>query len=99
MGIKKNIVILYALKIKPTIHIGQPAAATKESRQLAERFATAIAEFNWRVDYLKFCKLLELEPSDYADEQYGYFQQLAESLTRFNAQSLAKMVDAGIATG
>ncbi|AUB42366.1 hypothetical protein COO91_08491 [Nostoc flagelliforme CCNUN1] len=25
-------------------------------RQLAERFATAIAEFNWRVDYLKFLK-------------------------------------------
>ncbi|AUB43432.1 hypothetical protein COO91_09609 (plasmid) [Nostoc flagelliforme CCNUN1] len=84
---------------KPTIHIVQPAAATKESRQLAERFATAIAEFNWRVDYLKFCELFELEVSDYADEQYGYFQQLASSLRRFNTKFLAKMVDAGIATG
>ena len=37
--------------------------------------------------------------SDYADEQYGYFQQLASSLRRFNTKFLAKMVDAGIAPG
>ncbi|AUB44406.1 hypothetical protein COO91_10629 (plasmid) [Nostoc flagelliforme CCNUN1] len=40
-----------------------------------------------------------MEPSDYADEQYGYFQQLAELLNIFDTYSLAKMVDAGIATG
>ncbi|MCC5618293.1 hypothetical protein LC605_25050 [Nostoc sp. CHAB 5836] len=78
---------------------GSPAAASKESQDLAERFATAIGEFNWQTDYFKFCELLELEPGDYADEQYRYFQQLAESLTRFNAESLAKMIDAGIDKG
>ncbi|MBG1270825.1 hypothetical protein [Nostoc sp. WHI] len=80
-------------------HNGRPTEATKESQQLAERFASCIGEFHWRVDYLKFCELLELEPGDYADEQYRYFQQLAEALTRFNAESLAKMIDAGIGKG
>ncbi|WP_375511948.1 hypothetical protein [uncultured Nostoc sp.] len=37
--------------------------------------------------------------SDYADEQYGYFQQLASSLRTFNTKVLAKKVDAGIAPG
>ncbi|WP_193199640.1 hypothetical protein [Nostoc sp. MG11] len=77
-------------------HNGKPTAASFESRDLAQRFATAIEEFNWQTDYFKFCQLLELEPSDYAYEQYSYFQQLAESLTRFNAESLAKMIDAGL---
>lgn len=80
-------------------HNGQPTAATKESRQLAERFASAIGEFNWQTNYFKFCELLELEPGEYADEQYRHFQQLAESLTRFNAESLAKMIDAGEGKG
>jgi hypothetical protein len=75
---------------------GKPTAANLSSRDLAQRFAHAIAEFNWRTDYLKFCSLLELEPSDYADQQYQYFQQLAESLTRFNTETLAKMIDAGL---
>ncbi|MBD2533733.1 hypothetical protein H6G97_30935 [Nostoc flagelliforme FACHB-838] len=80
-------------------HNGKPATANKESRDLAEKFATAIGEFNWRTDYIKFCQLLELEPSEYADEQYRHFQQLAEALTRFNAETLALMIDAGIAAG
>jgi hypothetical protein len=58
--------------------------------------ANAIAEYNWKVDYFKFSQLLELEPGQYADDQYRYFQQLAESLTRFNAESLAKMINAGV---
>ncbi len=29
-------------------------------------------------------ELQEMEPSDYADEQYGYFQEVAESPRRFN---------------
>jgi hypothetical protein len=44
-------------------------------------------------------QLLELEPSEYAYEQYRHFQQLASSLTRFNAESLAKMIDAGLGKG
>jgi hypothetical protein len=44
-------------------------------------------------------KKQEMEPSDYADEQYGYFKQLTSSLRTFNTQCLAKMIDAGIATG
>lgn len=79
---------------------GRPGAtASKESRDLAEKFAGAISEFNWQTDYVKFCELLELEPSEYADQQYRHFQQLAESLTRFNAESLAKMIDAGLGKG
>jgi hypothetical protein len=31
---------------------GRPATASKESRDLAEKFATAIGELNWRTDYL-----------------------------------------------
>ncbi|WP_191762384.1 hypothetical protein [Komarekiella delphini-convector] len=41
-------------------------------------------------------ELLELEPDDYAYQHYRHFQQLAESLTRFNAESLALMIDAGL---
>jgi hypothetical protein len=77
-------------------HNGKPPTANTSSREIAEKFATAIGEFNWKVDYLKFCHLLELDPGDYADEQYRYFQQLAESLTRFNAEALAKMINAGL---
>ncbi|MBD2303816.1 hypothetical protein H6G80_30165 [Nostoc sp. FACHB-87] len=76
-------------------HNGKPPSPTSESLQLAHRFVKAIAEYNWTVDYVKFCELLELEPGDFADEQYRYFQQLAEALTRFDAESLAKMIDAG----
>ncbi|WP_193199755.1 hypothetical protein [Nostoc sp. MG11] len=74
-------------------HNGKATAANLSSRDLASKFAHAIGEFNWRTDYLKFCQLLELEPGDYADEQYRHFQQLAESLTRFNAESPALMID------
>ncbi|BBD62900.1 hypothetical protein NIES2109_57500 (plasmid) [Nostoc sp. HK-01] len=77
-------------------HNGKPTSPTFESLQLAERFAKAIEEYNWTVDYVKFCELLELEPGDFADEQYRYFQQLAEALTRFDAESLAKMINAGL---
>lgn len=63
-------------------HNGQASTASIESRQIAEKFASAIGENKWKIDYFKFCELLELEPGDYADEQYRYFQQLAESLTR-----------------
>lgn len=77
-------------------HNGKSTTASKESRELAERFATAIAEFNWQTDYLRFCELLGLEPDDYAYQHYRHFQQLAESLTRFNAESLALMIDAGL---
>lgn len=66
---------------------------------MARRFKKAIEEFNWRVDYVKFCELLELEPGSYADQQYEYFQQLAEALTRFDADALAKMIDAGQENG
>ncbi|WP_193200660.1 hypothetical protein [Nostoc sp. MG11] len=36
-------------------HNGKATAASFESRDLAERFAKAIGEFNWRTDYVKFC--------------------------------------------
>ncbi|MEH1921733.1 hypothetical protein [Nostoc sp.] len=77
-------------------HNGQASTASIESRQIAKEFTNGIAEYNWKVDYFKFCQLLELEPGQYSDDQYRYFQQLAESLTRFNTESLAKMIDAGI---
>ncbi|MBD2441174.1 hypothetical protein [Nostoc sp. FACHB-110] len=80
-------------------HNATPTNPTQESLQLARRFTKAIEEFNWRVDYVKFCELLELEPSTYADQQYQYFQQLAEALTRFDADALAKMIDAGQENG
>ncbi|MBD2459218.1 hypothetical protein H6G80_34925 [Nostoc sp. FACHB-87] len=80
-------------------HNATPTSPTQESLQLARRFAKAIGEFNWRVDYVKFCELLELEASEYADQQYQYFQQLAEALTRFDAEALAKMIDAGQENG
>lgn len=76
-----------------------PTGPTLQSLQLSRRFIKAIEEFNWTVDYVKFCELLELEPSEYADQQYQYFQQLAEALTRFDADALAKMIDAGQGNG
>ncbi|MBE8992700.1 hypothetical protein [Nostoc sp. LEGE 12450] len=39
-------------------HNGQASTASIESRQIAEKFANGIAEFNWKVDYFKFCELL-----------------------------------------
>ena len=39
-------------------HNGKQSTASTQSRQIAEKFASAIGEFNWKVDYFKFCQLL-----------------------------------------
>lgn len=80
-------------------HDGKPAKPPSEAQQLASRFVAAIANLHWRIDYVKFCELLDLEPSDYADQKYSQFQQLAEALNFFDEESLAKMVDAGEGKG
>ncbi|MBD2387849.1 hypothetical protein [Cylindrospermum sp. FACHB-282] len=66
-----------------------------EAKIIAKRFSTAINDFRWRSDYLKFCKVLGYEPTEYTKKEYNKFLQLAESLHYFDPKSLAKLIDAG----
>ncbi len=71
------------------------STTTQEAKLVAKRFSSAINDFRWRCDYLKFCEVLGFSPSDYAKKEYQRFLQLAESLHAFDTKSLAKLIDAG----
>ncbi|BAZ28489.1 hypothetical protein NIES4074_09220 [Cylindrospermum sp. NIES-4074] len=72
----------------------QRTTISAEAKQIAKRFSTAINDFRWRYDYLKFCKVLGYEPTEYTKKEYNKFLQLAESLHYFDPKSLAKLIDA-----
>ncbi|MBD2730923.1 hypothetical protein H6G96_32550 [Nostoc sp. FACHB-892] len=66
-----------------------------EALQTVEAFATGLTNFHWRSDYLKFCEVLGLEPSDYAEEKYQQMHELISFLKCFDYESLAKMLESG----
>lgn len=70
-------------------------APTAESLELAEKFSNQIENFQWRGDYFKFCEVLGLTPDDYAESHYQRFVELAEALSHFRGEELAKILDAG----
>jgi cephalosporin-C deacetylase-like acetyl esterase len=72
----------------------QKSQVSAEAKQIAKRFSTAVSDLRWRCDYVKFCKILDVAPSDYAKKEYNKFLQLAESLQYFDTKSLAKLIDA-----
>lgn len=66
-----------------------------EALQTVEAFATGLTNFHWRSDYLKFCEVLGLEPSNYVEEKYQEMDELMSLLKCFNSESLAKMLKYG----
>jgi hypothetical protein len=66
-----------------------------ESLKIAETFKNLSGNFHWRADYLKFCEVLGYTPDEWAENKYRQFQELIEALNQFDAESLAKMLDAG----
>jgi hypothetical protein len=65
------------------------------SEIIAQSFCEGIQGFHWKADFIKFCEILGLEPSDYADRKYHSFQELVERLNEFDAESLGKMINWG----
>ena len=66
-----------------------------EALLTAENFTTALNNFNWRADYLKFCEVLGFTPDNYAEEKYQQFRELVSYLDCFDKEAIAKMIEAG----
>ncbi|KYC39416.1 hypothetical protein WA1_32330 [Scytonema hofmannii PCC 7110] len=69
-------------------------APSPEAQEVAEKFSTGIENFQWRGDYFKFCEVLGLTPDDYAESHYQRFIELADALSHFRVEELAKILDA-----
>ncbi len=54
-----------------------------------------ISSFHWKADYIKFCEILDFEPSDYAEQKWSEFNELVSNLNGFDLDSLIKIVKAG----
>ncbi|MUH00634.1 hypothetical protein F7734_53550 [Scytonema sp. UIC 10036] len=70
-------------------------APSPESQEVAEKFSSQLENFQWRGDYFKFCEVLGLTPDDYAESHYQRFVELADALSHFRVDELAKILDAG----
>ena len=66
-----------------------------ETLEAVESFTTALNNFNWRADYLKFCEVLGFTPDSYAEEKYQQFRELVSYLDCFDKEAIAKMIEAG----
>lgn len=66
-----------------------------EALEIAENFTTALNNFNWRADYLKFCEVLGFTPDNYAEEKYQQFRELVSYLGCFDKEAIAKMLEFG----
>jgi hypothetical protein len=62
---------------------------------IAQSFIDGVQGFHWKADFVKFCSVLGLEANDYADQKYRAFQELAERLNEFDAETLAAIIDWG----
>lgn len=67
------------------------------SRNIAMVSATKLIfdgrnNFNWRSDYLKFCQILGLEHSDYAEQKWSEFQEIVSNLNSFDLEFLTTIV-------
>ncbi len=62
---------------------------------IAQSFIDGVHPFHWKADFVKFCSVLGLEANDYADQKYHAFQELAERLNEFDAETLAAIIDWG----
>jgi hypothetical protein len=74
---------------------GKPPAPKPEVQELAEKFSQRIENFKWRGDYFKFCEVLELTPDEYAETHYQRFAELADALSHFRIDELAKILEVG----
>lgn len=62
---------------------------------IIQSFIDGVQGFHWKGDFVKFCEVLGLEANEYADQKYRAFQELAERLNEFDAETLAAIVDWG----
>ncbi|MDZ8186571.1 MAG: hypothetical protein RMX96_17195 [Nostoc sp. ChiSLP02] len=74
---------------------GQKPEISPEALETAESFTTALNNFHWRADYLKFCEVLGFTPDTYAEEKYQQFRELVSYLDCFDKEAIAKMLEAG----
>ena len=61
-----------------------------EALKAAESFTTALNNFHWRADYLKFCEVLGFTPDSYAEEKYQQFRELVSYLDCFDKEAIVK---------
>ncbi|MBD2595991.1 hypothetical protein H6G74_16885 [Nostoc spongiaeforme FACHB-130] len=68
---------------------------TPQALDKAFGFITALNNFNWRTDYIKFWKVLDYTPDDWAESEYKQFQELINYLGRFDKEAIALMIEVG----
>jgi hypothetical protein len=54
-----------------------------------------ISSFHWKANYIKFCEVMDFEPSDYAERKWSEFHELVSNLNGFDLDSLIKIVKEG----
>ncbi len=74
---------------------GKPLAPKSEAEEVAEKFSQWVENFQWRGDYFKFCEVLGLTPDEYAETHYQRFAELADALSHFRTDELAKILQVG----
>lgn len=79
----------------PVSHETEEPEVSLEALQTVESFTTALNNFNWRSDYLRFCEVLGFTPDSYAEEKYQQFRELVSYLDCFDKEAIAKMIEAG----
>jgi len=79
----------------PVSHETEEPKVSPEALQTSESFTTALNNFNWRSDYLRFCEVLGFTPDSYAEEKYQQFRELVSYLDCFDKDAIAKMIEAG----
>lgn len=73
----------------------EKSEVSPEALKAAENFTTALNNFHWRADYLRFCEVLGFTPDSYAEEKYQQFRELVSYLDCFDKEAIAKMIEAG----
>lgn len=67
------------------------------SNEQIETVCTAIGTFAWNNDFEQFCKVCDFNPEHaYSMEKWSEFQNLNRSLSRFDNDTISKIVRAGL---
>lgn len=60
-----------------------------------QEFLESINSFAWKADYTKFCETLGFNTDSYSEEKYQQFRELINHLNCFDAELIAKIIEAG----
>jgi hypothetical protein len=68
------------------------------SNEQIQAICTAIGSFAWNNDFEQFCKVCDFNPEhSYSMEKWREFVALNRSLSKFDSETISKIVRAGLA--